>query len=1531
MEEEHEQPVWLGYGVLKQRVDLDIDFAHRSLKGSTEITIQPLARDLREINLHCRQCRPLSVQAGGITAQWEYEDPYRRVRMPARSTVHQHEMLKEKIKAALGPAPRPELAVKLPAKLKIQELHMDTVTALPQYDGTPSLQKQESDAMAVAETPVVQAAQSQGPQFAPIKLTIEFEVNSFRDGIHWIGFASGDARYPHLYTKVDLTPGNTSCIFPCLDDATSRCSWELAIRCPKTLGDAFRKPRAISSVATIDNSEPDVHMTNGDSTVSRATCDKAQIPDQYFIDLSDEEKLLDLTVVCVGDLVEDITDSDDETRHTMSFSLTAPVTARHVAFAIGPFEHIDLSAFRESEDEERLGSSAVKIDGYCLPGRADEVRNTCFPIHQAVDFFGVNYGSFPFGNYQMLFVDDHVHDHSPAAGLSVCSTRLLFPEDIIEPLERNTRVLIRTVADQWIGVNVVAKAADDEWVVAGIAGFMTDLFIKKLCGNNEYRWQQKMAAEKVYDLDADRPCIAFQGRLLHLDPSVRDFVNTKSAVILFILDRRLMKASGSTGVTRIINKIFLNAKTGTLNNGELSTADFQRQCERLGHNKLDSFFKQWVTGAGCPIFEVRQRFNKKKLVVEMTINQKQLERQTKPPFAPDNFMREIKEYIRDVWAEAPSAVFTGPMTIRIHEADGTPYEHIVEIKEAITKIDIPYNTKYKRLKRSKRQKERQQATGDMAGDGGDEALLYCLGDILYTPEEIAEWQLMDWSPEDLEKMGQESYEWIRVDADFEWIGKIHLVMPTYMYVSQLQQDRDLVAQFEALKQIIGANPNQTSLSILVRTLMDRRYFHGIRVKAAEGLAMLASAARDDLRDVGRFHLEKAFQDMFCFEGSVMPRPNDFSSRVNFIMQCAIPQAMARLRDADGKVPLAVRRFFVDKLKFNDNSNNEFSDVHYVATLMTCLAESLVVSHREHRASEPSYTFSFGDDEPMDDPTTELENVDADFEKEAINEIERYRRIDEWISTYQNIYSTTALECLQSLTQAGIAKDKNVEIVQYTRSGNADNVRLAAFRCLVETQLTRRMTVMKYLLHSLADDSSPYFRQQLLRRFGEALGHIALGDAVSQNEPVPATIESGLVLEQEVSQAVRQREADRNSPNGAIAALKHTLGDDEIFKHAVWYATTSSNVILDEAAALADVSGLLYEPKSSLPVSLKLPRMYRVENAGRGKLRFYQQGPYRATPSKPLALDDWETLQRHGLRYEGPLAPDIISAQVEEKLPPLRLHPPSQQQQQPVQDGAMGPPLLAVEKPHPKVKLSLGKRKQSMADTPREGSPKAQKTAKQQTPSAMSKSPSRGSPSVASCRGSTPGSTASAGRTEKPKKIVKWRFGLKASSAAQKILSSPSSSSNLKATPQPANTSGGKPRQVSRSITPSIQQQQPSYFAQPAVQSPTSPHQFFSPPGLAGSPLQASPFGLGNVGGFRSFEPATPAPDANLATFRSFGSADSMPLADVKKEFPSNANGFPSASPPALVPGEQAMPPPSQLERRPTLKLKLKPGKRPSGD
>ncbi len=73
-------------------------------------------------------------------------------------------------------------------------------------------------------------------------------------------------------------------------------------------------------------------------------------------------------------------DPQDSAKKTTSFSSNVPVAPQHVGFAIGPFEHVDLTEFRESDEDDKLGQNAVPVHGFCLPGRVGETKNTCLPL-----------------------------------------------------------------------------------------------------------------------------------------------------------------------------------------------------------------------------------------------------------------------------------------------------------------------------------------------------------------------------------------------------------------------------------------------------------------------------------------------------------------------------------------------------------------------------------------------------------------------------------------------------------------------------------------------------------------------------------------------------------------------------------------------------------------------------------------------------------------------------------------------------------------------------------------------------------------------------------------------------------------------------------------------------------------------------------------------------------------------------------------------------------------------------------------------
>jgi transcription initiation factor TFIID subunit 2 len=894
---------------------------------------------------------------------------------------------------------------------------------------------------------------------------------------------------------------------------------------------------------------------------------------------------------------------DRITRRKWVFSCKTAVTPRHVGFAIGPFELVDLTKYRESEQDDKLGQSAYNIHGFCLPGRADELKNVCIPIASAMDKMSTTTVFYPFEtSYKVCFVDDLPFNVVDTASLSLISSRLLVPEEVLDPLYEATREIVHAVFTQWIGVKVIAKNPNDSWIIVGGSYFMADQFMATLWGKNEQRFRLKQAADKIHELDIKRPSIYSIGGELGVDSSEYDFLKLKAPTVLTILHNRIIKANGRNGVDKMFWRALLDDQTGKIEDGEIDTERFMRIAEKVAHSKFDPFFHQWVFGAGCPTFRVSQKFNKKKLVVEIFLNQVMQEDLLNFDVSAETFMRDVKEQEENFVSMPAQRLFTGPMTIRIHEADGTPYEHIVDIKEITTKVEIPYNTKYKRLKRNKRQKERAAAAVgvDVTGEAQDDVLLYCLGDVLQSEEEVKEWELADWSKEDDSRMSDEHYEWIRLDKDFEWIGKISFNQPHYMFVSQLQQDNDVVAQVDSIQYLLKQQPFPLVSTILIRTLMDKRYFYGVRVMAAHALARCAVS---QLNWIGLTHLEKAFQEFYCFENSGMTRSNDFSDMRRYKVQCAIPEAIAMVRDSAGKSPDRVKKFFIDKLKFNDNSNNEYSDSFYVATLLSCLAQSMIST------SNSKLSFDFGDHDQ--------EVRDADFKRIAIDDIQRFRRIDEWIPSFHNLYTVTALDSMRLFMQKEVVPVRIGDFLKYTRPENSDTIRTKAYECLVELGALQTPEIMAYFIVSFYSEPSPYLRNKLWSIISQAFGRMAL--AVPENKTTIEPVGGGLVIDDATAVDSRQAAVARTQTlAGAIANLQAQLKDLPALQVALLDALRSPIIGAENFLDLLTLCRIIYEPEDSLKITFKLPQYWSVKHVGEGVVRFKTTGRYRQRPFTRLA-------------------------------------------------------------------------------------------------------------------------------------------------------------------------------------------------------------------------------------------------------------------------------------------------------------------------
>ena len=1215
----HDQPPW-PYFLIRQEVELEINFLEKSVKGRTDIIVLALdSSTLNEIAIDARQCEidteDITIQrirngqaiAPPIKTAATYNDPHTLLSDP--KLYHWN----------AGHASIRRLRVRPLAQSRESDLPADdrTFAGCTPVDGSLRVKVRNEERSASGHRIIVRKQSGAGgDSFSGTKsedeicyrISIPFETKNIRDGLQFVGVDPGDTRYTHAYTVHTNEPGTACCLFPCLDDLGSIGDWKISIKTPRTLGDALHQ-----SLVTQRQYPEGNHNSNGGALVE---------DDAPRHDLSEEDKLLEMTVVCSGLLTDEIVDPDDDHKKIMTFESEKVTSVHKIGFAVGPFEHVDLfSDFRTEEDDERLGASALKIHGYCLPRMGDLVRNTCVALATAADFLSLTFSGYPFDCYKLCFVEDMVDDTVPLYSFSFVSTRLLHPETIIDTEVQVTRKLVHGLATQWSGICVLPNTRRDRWVTVGIAYYMTDLFMKKLCGNNEHRFHTKVSTDRLVEMDVNRPSLYELGRYLHVGEFEKEFMELKAPLVLFILDKRITKStSGSHNLTQILSRLFTKAKIEGDN--IITTKSFRKLCEKLSKYTLDTFFAQWVFGAGCPRIKVSHRFNKKRLCVEMTISQIQSSDDASAnDLQTSDFFRAIKEQQYKVPRGSVQPLFTGPISIRIHEADGTPYEHIMEIREdtasnRTVKFDIPYNTKYKRLKR-RREKKQATAAGaaekaDGAAGGVEEGSIYCLGDTISSRADMERFQAEEYNETTERQMDAESYEWLRVDTDFEWLCSMQVGMAHYMFVSQLQQDRDVVAQEDTLLYIQREAPHPVASTVLARTLMDIKYFHGIRTMAAH---LLRRQCNESMGMRGMVQLEMAYRDLFCVPGTTTPRPNDFSDKRQYLAQCAIVESLSLVRDKQGKCPSRVQRFLLDLLQQNNNDRNEFSDNFFVSTLIKAIANTFL-----HDKSKQHFVLDFEDDE-------EQQAIEEKkLLNEALGEINRHLRRDEWAHSYHNVLTVAGLEAKKRLMKADVIPVDGLDFVKYLQDGTYDEVRIKCWQALVELGFMVDPSIFKFFMCVLSTDRSPYVRHQLLKIFCEGLASIGFGEyakpktvattanatparpakdllADGEADLEMADMDSGLEIvndeaAESVLQAKREMVERKRNLRATMAALKKemetTYSDiEKELQTAVWNAIDSPVLGRAEKITLLELCATMFDEADRWIISLKLPKRWRV--------------------------------------------------------------------------------------------------------------------------------------------------------------------------------------------------------------------------------------------------------------------------------------------------------------------------------------------------
>ncbi|KAI1321818.1 hypothetical protein EDD11_000094 [Mortierella claussenii] len=1116
-----------------QKVAIEVDFCNQALLGTTELYILPLIEDLTVLHINCRQSEVLSVSINSVSCNFTYQDSIKEsLELLKEGYINNHPDLKRRWSMATAEDDEGELTIVIPQGMVVSSL-LDEETINRASNVVDTVRDTSTPEPSTPQTPAATPLLNSGVSFATLIVRIDFKLEN-----------------------------------PCADRLAERCTWDIDFIVP-----AFA---------------PDEELLEDDEGWSAE-------------DYDDDEKV---QVICSGDLVQQTTHSSVPSKNVFHYSIPVPTPAASLSFVAGVFEVIKLSRddyslpvhdeddddMADHETSEKPMAATLHMRGsipdmfaFCPPGRASELRHSCGFMTKAMEFFMHEIGSYPFSSFKMVFVEDAWAMTFTSATMAICSTALLHSEEIVDQVYETRKLLTQALAQQWFGIHIVPKSWPDIWIMVGLTNFVTSLFLRKMFGNNEYRFRMKKDIERCCAIDRDRAPLYNPNIAYPIDRDDLDFIGLKAPLVLYMLDKRMSKGGSSLGLSRVIPKILVSVMSGELAHNAIGTHWFLKTCRKVSGLETKGFSDQWIYNSGCPIFHFSYHFNRKKMVVEINMHQ-----------TSTNSHNMDRTRLSMNSEHPPPTIFTGTMTARIHEADGTPYEHVLDIQDASKRFEVQFNTKYKRIRRNTKRFQAKQAAAAAAAreaeeEGGIEEGIGALGfgaGLWEDEKEKEEWHVVEWGQNDENGAISATFEWIRVDAEFEWLCELRFHQPDFMWAAQLQKDRDVVAQYEAIMALAFVSSATASTSLL-KTLLDTRCFFRVRAEAAYGIARCATAKTDW---VGLLHLTKTFQHKFCYppthsttfespDGTIpcMPKPNDFSSLAEYYVQKAIPVALSNIRDERGYCPIKVRQFLLDLLRFNDNTGNVFSDNYYVSTLISALGHSLIPD----RSQIPQDMF--------EDEEENFEHMDeiagAGILDQAVREIDRYRTLDYLIPTFHNTVTVSCLQATMRLMIAGIIPRDLKTFMMHSRFGNFINVRLASFDSLLLLGALDNFKASEYLCNVIEQDPSPYVRFHLAQGLAEILGVIMAREGVDGHRDMH---ESLLVEEDGISSGfdAHGQASDKPALQG-LDSVRKQYGQQPILRKEIWRILTSypylEHRILKYLLLFCDI---LYPPGESILSKLK---------------------------------------------------------------------------------------------------------------------------------------------------------------------------------------------------------------------------------------------------------------------------------------------------------------------------------------------------------
>ncbi len=249
-------------------------------------------------------------------------------------------------------------------------------------------------------------------------------------------------------------------------------------------------------------------------------------------------------------------------------------------------------------------ANGASIGYWTYPDSIDAARRGFAHTPEAVELFSAKTGvPYPWPKYDQIVIPDfQFGGMENVTATSQNDAEILYPVNAL-PQAHSGGLMSHELGHQWYGDLLTIRRWDDIWLNEGFATFMEQIFTEADQGRDQGAYDRMQAYERVVlaDRNARRPLVYGRWMRNPFELFFSGHIYPKGAAVLQMLRHQL----GDDVFWKAMHRYTVDHAYANV-----VTDDLRLAFEQTTGRDFKAFFKQWVYGAGLPVFCVSSLYDK---------------------------------------------------------------------------------------------------------------------------------------------------------------------------------------------------------------------------------------------------------------------------------------------------------------------------------------------------------------------------------------------------------------------------------------------------------------------------------------------------------------------------------------------------------------------------------------------------------------------------------------------------------------------------------------------------------------------------------------------------------------------------------------------------------------------------------------------------------------------------------------------------------------------------------------------------------